>query len=217
MASGRGQLSAIERLPSVCDGAIAYAHQALQDRNLTQTEIYEEFYRQLETVQREQRGEIEFTIPSFTAFNRLSIKLATTTRRMNDTREIAGAIAAKFNADDSDNLTLIAAEAIKTLVFELLTARGEAGMKASEALSLAVALRAATQAQGVSTKRRQSVNKEFNDGVAVAVAKVAQAKGWSQSTTDSILTEILGVPVIDGQVPQQALPDANGEGQAEGA
>lgn len=193
MAVGRSRLSGIELLPEECGPAVTWASEQLQDRDKTQTEIYEKFYAKLEALRQEHRGELEFTIPSFSAFNRYSIKLAVMSQRMNQTREIATTIASKFDAQASDDLTLIAAEAIKTLVFELLTSAGEAGIDPKGAMSLANALRAATQAQGVSTARRQKVEKEFGDKVTEAVQAVAKAKGMSTETSDAILGQILGV------------------------
>lgn len=192
----RSRLSGIELLPEECSEIVAWAAQELQDRDRTQTDIYEEFHQKMEALQKEFRGELDFRIPSFSAFNRYSIKLATLSSRLNQTREIATTIAEKFDAKASDNLTLIAAETIKTLVFEMLTAAGEAGGKRIDpkgAMSLANALRAATQAQGVSYATRQKVEKEFADNAKEAVAQVAKAKGLTAETTQEILSKILGV------------------------
>jgi hypothetical protein len=187
----RGRLSGIEKLPEECGPAIAVAALALQDRDRTQTEIYQEFYASLEALKKEHRGELEFTIPSFSAFNRYSIRLATMSHRMNQTREIASTIAAKFDAQASDDLTLIAAEAIKTLVFEVLTSAGEAGIDPKGAMALANALRAATQAQGVSTARRLKVQSDFDEKAKQAVAAVVKAKGISEEGAEEILSRIL--------------------------
>ncbi|TIV30502.1 MAG: DUF3486 family protein, partial [Mesorhizobium sp.] len=89
---GRGQLSAIERLPEECGPIIAWAATELQNRDRTQTEIYQEFFLKMQELQAEHKGELEFVIPSFSAFNRYSIKLAMMTRRLEDTREIAATI-----------------------------------------------------------------------------------------------------------------------------
>lgn len=190
---GRGLLSAIERLPEVCTPVIAWAAGALQDRERTQTEIYAEFFAKLQQIQLEHRGELEFAIPSFSAFNRYSIKLALMTRRIEQTREIAATISDRFDAEASDDLTLIAAEAIKTLVFELLTDAGESGIDPKGAMSLANALHKATQAQGVSTARRIKVEAAFKGKVDEAVDKVAKAKGMTAETVDAIKAQILGV------------------------
>lgn len=193
MAKGRGQLSAIERLPPECDDIIEWADEQLRARERTQTEIYEEFFLKMQQLQAERRGELEFTIPSFSAFNRHSIKLARLTRRIEQTSDIAEAVGKKFDAGRSDNLTVIAAEAIKTLVFELITAGGEAGFSPKAAKELADALRSAAQAQNVSTARRVKVDKEFKADVEKAVDTVAKSKGMSAETADAIKAQILGV------------------------
>ncbi|MEA3533713.1 DUF3486 family protein [Rhizobium sp. CC-YZS058] len=189
----RGRLNSIELLPEECDAIIAKAAADLQDRSRTQTEIYEEFHASLEALQREHRGELEFAIPSFSSFNRYSLKLAHISGRMNQTREIAATLAEKFDAKASDDLTLIAAEAIKTLVFELLTNSGEAGLDPKGAMSLANALRAAAQAQGVSTARRQKVEADFETKAKEAVNLVQRSRGLTDETASEILDQILGV------------------------
>lgn len=190
---GRGRLSGIELLPAAADAIIAEAADALRDRDRTQLEIYQEFYAKLEALKREHRGELEFDIPSFSAFNRYSIRLATLSRRLDETREIAGALAERFDAGASDNLTVIAAEAIKTLVFEIVMAAGEARVDPKGAMNLANALRAAAQAQGVSTARRQKVETEFAKDVEKAVDTVARQKGMTAETAEAIKAQILGV------------------------
>lgn len=191
MARGRGRLNHIELLPEECGPIVAWAADALQDRDRTQTEIYSEFVERLQALDREYRGELDIKIPSFSAFNRYSIKLNAMTRRLDETREIASAIAGKFDAQASDNLTLIAAEAIKSLVFEMLT--NPKGIDPKGAMSLAQALRSATQAQTVSTDRRRKVEEEFKKQAEQAVAAVAKTRGLTAETADAILTQILGV------------------------
>lgn len=193
MARGRGRLSGIELLPRECDAIIAWAADMLRDRERTQLDIYQEFFAKLEELKREHRGELDFAIPSFSAFNRHAIKLATLSRRLDETREIAGALAERFDAGASDNLTVIAAEAIKTLIFEILTAAGEHGVDPKGAMNLANALRAAAQAQGVSTSRRQKVEAEFARDVETAVDTVARQKGMTAETAEAIKSQILGV------------------------
>lgn len=190
---GRGRLSGIELLPPEADGIVAWAAEALRDRDRTQLDIYQEFHGKLQALMAESRGELEFAIPSFSAFNRYSLRLATLTRRLEETREIAASISKKFDAEASDDLTLIAAEAIKTLVFEVLTAAGDAGIDPKGAMQLAAALRAAAQAQGVSTARRARVEKEFAEKAGAAVETVARERGMSAETAEAIKAKILGV------------------------
>ncbi|BCH58974.1 hypothetical protein RvVAR0630_15980 [Agrobacterium vitis] len=190
---GRGRLSGIELLPEECGPIVAWASDALQDRDRTQTDLYKEFVSKLQALDREYRGELEICIPSFSSFNRYSVRLASMTRRLDETREIATAIAGKFDAQSSDDLTLIAAEAIKTLIFELLTSKGESGIDPKGAMALANALRASTQAQTVSSDRRRKVEADFAEKAKAAVANVAKARGLTSDTTDAILAQILGV------------------------
>ena len=164
---GRGRLSNLELLPEECSPVVAWAAEQLQDRDRTQLDIYREFVTKLQEIDREYRGELEIKIPSFTAFNRYSVKLATMTRRLDETREIATAVAGKFDAKASDDLTLIAAEA--------LTSAGESGIDPKGAMSLANALRAAAQAQGVSFSTRQKVEADFKTKVGQVVTIAEQA------------------------------------------
>lgn len=191
--AGRGRLSGIELLPEEATPIIVWAADELRKRDRSQLDIYQEFYVKLEELQHEHRGELEFSIPSFSAFNRHAIKLATLSRRLDETREIAGALAKNFDAGASDNLTLIAAEAIKALVFETLTAAGEHGVDPKGAMQLAAALKSAMQAQDVSTARRQKVEAEFAKDVKKAVDTVARAKGMSAETAEAIKSQVLGV------------------------
>lgn len=191
MSRGRGRLNHIELLPEECGPIVAWAADALQDRDRTQTEIYSEFVERLQALDREYRGELDIKIPSFSAFNRYSIKLNAMTRRLDETREIASAIAGKFDAQASDNLTLIAAEAIKSLVFEMLT--NPKGIDPKGAMSLAQALRSATQAQTVSTDRRRKVEEEFKKQAEQAIATVAKSRGLTAETADAILSQVLGL------------------------
>lgn len=195
--TGRGRLSAIEQLPAACDPVIVWAARELQNRGRSQKDIYSEFYLKLEAIQKEHCGELDFGIPSMSAFNRYALKQAYLTRRLEDTRAIAASISEKFDAESSDDLTLIAAEAIKTLVFEVLTDAGESGIDPKGALNLAGALRAAAQAQGVSTQRRQKVETDFARKAEKAVDRVAKVKGLSADTADAIKAQILGVATSD--------------------
>lgn len=190
---GRGRLSSIDLLPPECGPAIAWAANELRGSERTQQDIYEEFYSKLEQLIAESHGELDFKIPSKSAFNRYSLNLATLTRRLDDTREIAAAISETFNAEASDDLTLIAAELLKTLIFELMTAAGEAGASPKDAMQLAAALKSALQAQSVSTMRRQKVEADLKTKVGDAVEKVGQTRGFTTETRDQIINEIMGV------------------------
>lgn len=158
MAKGRGRLAAIDQLPEECEPIVSWAAQALADRTQTQVEIYGEFKQKLIAIQGEQG--IDFDIPSFSAFNRYSVRLAMVSRRLEQTREIAATLSERMDAAGSDDLTLIAAEAIKTLIFEVLQDAGEGGISPKGAMELANALRAASAAQISSSNRRLKLEAE---------------------------------------------------------
>ncbi|AQZ51922.1 DUF3486 family protein [Martelella mediterranea] len=188
---GRGRLSNIDLLPAECDDVVAWAAQELAMRKRTQTEIYTEFRDRLLAIQSEY--EISFEIPSFTAFNRYSVNLARMTKRIQETREIAATIAQRIDAEASDELTLITAEAIKMLIYELLQATEDGGLDPKGAMQLANALRSAVQAQSVSSARRQKVEADFADKAKQAVQTVAKARGLSDEAAGEILDKLLGV------------------------
>lgn len=181
MAKGRGRLTAIDQLPEECEPIVSWAAQALADRDTTQVEIYGEFRQKLIALQGEQG--IDFDIPSFSAFNRYSVKLAMVSRRLEQTREIAATLSERMDAAGSDDLTLIAAEALKTLIFEILQSSGEAGLSPKGAMELANALRAASAAQVASSNRRQKLEAEarFRQVEADMKAKAAKALDMLES------------------------------------
>lgn len=190
---GRGRLSSIELMPSECDGIIAWAAGELSNRERTQIDIYAEFVDKCEAVMAEHHGELEFTIPAFSSFNRYAMKQARLTRRLDQTRQIVAALAERHNPADSDNLTIMASETVKSLVLHLLADADEDSIAAKDVMQLATALRQAAAAQGISTDRRRKVEADFARKAEAAVTAVAKAKGLSTETVEAIMTEVLGV------------------------
>lgn len=188
---GRGRLSGIDLLPDEASEIVAWAARELAARQRTETDIYAEFCQKLADL-RDEHG-LYFATPSRSAFNRHSIALAGMTRRLEQTRQIAEAISDRFDAETSDDLTLMAAEAIKSLVFEVLQGAGEAGISPRGAMELANALRAATAAQSVSSERRRKVEAEFAAKTDKALQSVAKVKGLTAETVADIKAQILGV------------------------
>jgi len=188
---GRGRLSSIDLLPPECDAVVVWAAEQLAAMERTQTDIYAEFRERLIAVQGETGA--AFDVPSFSSFNRYSVRLATMARRLDQTREIAASLSDRMDAGSSDDLTVIAAEAIKTLIFELLQAKGEAGISTKGAQELANALRAAAAAQKVSTSRRREIEQELSDRVDEVVEEVGREAGLSAERVAQIRRDVLGV------------------------
>lgn len=192
MAKGRGRLSSLDLLPSEADHIVAWAASELSDRDKTQTDIYAEFVAKCEALMREHRGELEFTIPAFSSFNRFSIRRARLTRRLDQTRDIVKVLAEKHDAKASDDLTLVAAEMIKAVVLHML---GDAtdGVVPKSLKELADALKAAQVAQNLSADRRAKIERDVKGRMAEAVDAVAKARGLTRETTEEIKGQILGV------------------------
>lgn len=190
---GRGRLSSFDLMPSEADGIIAWAAQELSDRDKTQTDIYSEFVSKCEALMKEHRGELEFAIPAFSSFNRYSMRLARLTRRLDQTRAIVATLADKFDPADADNLTIMAAETVKSLVLTMLAEADEDGIDAKSVMQLAAAFKQAVQAQSISTDRRRRAEADFATRVDDAVKSVAKAKGITAETAEAIKAQILGV------------------------
>lgn len=187
--AGRGRLSAIEQLPEEAEPIVAWAMQELRARKHTQVDICEEFNKRLSRLAADLGTGIEPI--SLSSFNRYAIRLAASARRLEETRAIASALTERLGPDQADDLTVMVAETIKTLVFELLEGDGDITPKG--AMELARALHSAVSAQSVSSDRRRKVEAEFARKAEDAVDKVAEARGLTAETVEAIKAKILGV------------------------
>ena len=182
---GRGRLSSIDLLPEEAEPIVAWAMGELRTRKRLQIDIHAEFNRQLAALN------LDLDPISLSAFNRYSIRLASIARRLEETREIATALTERLGAGEADDLTVMVAECIKTLIFELLEDSGTLDPKG--AMELARALQSAVSAQNVSSERRRRVEAEFAAKASRAVDQVAKAKGLTSETVEVIKAQILGV------------------------
>ena len=192
---GRGRLSSIDLLPREVDDIVAWAADELGNRDRTQFDIYQEFVQKLEERMAEFNGELEIEIPGLRSFNRHAVRLSRMSRMLDETREIASVMAAKFDPQKSDDMTVTTAETIKALVLYMIhAAKGEITLSASKnVMELASAFRSAQQAQGVSSDRRRKAEAEFKAKVQEAVTTVAKAKGLSAETVEAIQAQVLGI------------------------
>lgn len=184
---GRGKLSTIQQLPEEAQPAVQWALKELTSTERTQVDILKEFNERLHEIDPK-------TNPiSSSAFNRHSMRLSQMTRRMAQTREIASAVSEHLGAKTSDDLTIMAAEAIKTLIFELLGDASDGDIAPLEAMRLATALKQATHAQHISTDRRTRIDGDFKDAASKALDQVGRRKGISSETVKNIKKEFLGI------------------------
>jgi hypothetical protein len=195
MRRGRGRLSSIDLLPEWAEPAVINALAKLRDNNLPQFEILDAFNAELRALAFA-AGVTEPPQISSSAFNRKTMRLAAHGRRLAETREIATAIAAKFEDGSDEDLTLMLAETIKTLVFEMLE-RTE-GLQAADwtaemMANFALALKSAEQAKKVSADMKVLIEKNFAKQTEAAVKAVSDRKGLSPEVRDELMREMLGV------------------------
>lgn len=189
MGKGRGRLSSIQLLPEEASTIVSWATAELNRNKRTQIDIYDEFVARLEELKRQYDGKLEFEIPALRSFSRHSFRLARVAEGLNRTREVVEALRDFYDPKASDDLTIMATEAIKAAVFEHYEAREELKLTTKNLKEMADAIRSATQAQNTSTARLQKTEKE----VVKAVDSVAKAKGLSAETAEEIKAKILGV------------------------
>ncbi|WP_224825607.1 DUF3486 family protein [Cognatishimia sp. MH4019] len=180
---GRGRLSSIDLLPAEADHIVAWAFQELKERDRTQTEIWFEFNDKL--------AELSLGPISKSAFNRHSIRLASMARRHEEVRAITAALTERLDPSQTDDLTIMAAETIKTLIFEMM----EDGKAASpkNAMELARALQSAVNSQKLSVDRKRAIQKQFESQVDDAIEKITEEKGLTAEKAKFFRNEVLGV------------------------
>ncbi|KPU84430.1 hypothetical protein JI58_03930 [Marinosulfonomonas sp. PRT-SC04] len=183
LRKGRGRLSSIDLLPETVDHIVLWAFQELKDRDRLQKDIHEEFNEKL--------AEFDIEPISLSAFNRHSIRLATMARRHEEVRAITSALAERLEPGQTDDLTIIAAETIKTLIFEMLE-KGD-GITPKAAMELARALQSAVNSQKLSLDRKRVMQAQFANQVEDAIDKVSSEKGLTAEQADFFRREVLGV------------------------
>jgi hypothetical protein len=172
-------------LPDSAQPDIAWANDELRKRERLQKDILEEFNSRLAD-----RG-IEPI--SSSAFNRHSMQLAETNRRIEDTHRVVSALGERLNEKSSDDLTIMVGELGKVLVFELLQGAGQSGMTPKDAKELANAARAFAQAQSVSTNRLVKLEGQMEKQVEDVTEALVKSSGLTAERAAEIRREVLGV------------------------
>lgn len=192
----RGRISAIDQLPEWADEARAWAFEELKLRKLTQIEILDGFNDRLKAASMAEDVRAEPPVISRSAFNRTAVGIAIHGRRLQETREIAAVLAPKLDQAGDNSVTLMVAETIKTLIFEMLGNAGDLkadGDTAEMLMMTARALTAAEQAKKISSETRKKIEAELHDKASKAVDAVAKTAGLSAATVETIKSKILGI------------------------
>lgn len=211
MSKGRGWLSSIDRLPDACSQIVTWASQELANLDRTQLDIYAEFKRKLIALQGEEG--IDFDIPSYRSFSRYSVRLADLSKSIEKARNIANTLADRFDATGSDDLTIIAGEAIKALMLETVMMSTNGRLTPKSAMELATALKQVAAAQASSANRRlkleadaklKQVEANMKANAEKALDTLASEPGISKAAIARARAEFLGVR------PKKKLDTADG-------
>ncbi|MEX1084075.1 MAG: DUF3486 family protein [Xanthobacteraceae bacterium] len=188
MRRPRGRLSSVDLLPEAAEEDVQWAYEQLKRRKRPQAEILDQLNLRLKLK----------SIPpiSRSAFNRASIRLMRMATRLEETREIAGVLAAKLDAAGGDDLTLLLGETIKMLVYEMLENAGNLkadGLTAEMMMNFARALKFAEDSRRITADTRARIERDFKAKASEAVEAAARAKGLTRETVDAIKAQILNI------------------------
>ena len=180
----RGRLSSLDLVPDEAQDDIVWALRELNKRDRSANDILFELNDRLA---------VKGVEPiSKSAFNRKSVKLAAASRRLEEARFMFEGLADKFSPEKVDENSLVIAEFIKLLIFELAQ-EDAADRTPKQAMELASAHLAVIRSQKVSADRRQQLAKEFAGKATEAVEAVAKTAGLTPAAVGSIKASILGI------------------------
>lgn len=186
---GRGRLSSIDLLPIEAEEDVVWAWGELRRRKLTQQEIHEQLNLRLKL-----KG---LDGISASAFSRKAVRTARIAHRLGEVREIADALSSRFEDGGDEQLTLLVAETIKTMVFEILENAGRLkadGLTAEMMANFATALKSAEQAKKVSADMAVVIKKNFEKQAVEAIDKVGKSKGLTAEMKEAFKRELFGIP-----------------------
>ena len=174
--SGRGRLSSIDELPPEADPYVQAAAAALLGRDRTQADILFALNDQLAT--------IGCDAISSSAFNRYSMRLAATTRRLQEMRDLSKAVTEKLGPERADETTIMLVDLIKSAALNILE-NGELGpmdfMMLSKGLQHAVSAQkvsadARRQSQGELKAKAEKATEAAADGIVAATPGANKAE-----------------------------------------
>ncbi|MGO4735968.1 phage protein Gp27 family protein [Bosea sp. 2KB_26] len=184
----RGRLSSLDLLPIEAEEDIAWAFAELRGRKQTQDDIREALNLRLKL-----KG-IAPISPS--AFNRAAVRTARMAHRLGEVREMASALATKFEDGGDEDLTLMVSETIKAMIFEMLENAGNLKanpLTAEMMANLAAALSGAERAKKISADTRKMIERDFTKKADAAIEKVGAFKGLSPEAKEAFRRELFGV------------------------
>lgn len=183
----RNRLSSIDLLPPEAEEDVVWAYKELRRRKMIQDDVLDQFNLRLRM---KGLGPI-----SKSAFSRAAIRLSRMATRLEETREIAGVLAEKFETGGGEDITLLLGETIKVMTFEMLENAGRLkadGDTAEMLMNAARALKTAEDARRVSADTASKLKREFAVKAEEAVERVGAARGLSSETVTAMKAELFG-------------------------
>ena len=188
MAGKRGRLSSVDLLPPEAEEDVAWAFGELRRRKMTQEDIRDQLNLRLKL-----KG-LPPISPS--AFSRAAVRTARMANRLGEVREMASALASKFEDGGDEDLTLMVSETLKTLIFEMLENAGNLKanpLTAEMMANLATAFASAERAKKISADTRKIIERDFRKKADDAIEKVSSVKGLSAEAKEAFKRELFGV------------------------
>jgi len=195
---GRGYLSAIDRLPEVCDEDIAWANTALRDRKMPQTEILRQFNARLAD-----RGVKGISVG---AFNRHSVRIAIEMRKIEASRQITNEVLSRLAPGERSDSMIAAVELLKHRIIEMVMGDDEPNSAELGKATLALQRLSSTLARTTELQRRdRQEQREEEDRKALlerqkaesdaadAAVKIAGEAGLSEERIRAIRRGVLGL------------------------
>ena len=183
MRETRGRLSTLDQLPEEAQDDLVWACRELYARQRTQADILEELNGRL--------ADKGLQLISKSAFNRKAVRLATSMRRMQETKQIFEALSGHLAPEKIDDQTVALGEFLKQLIFDLLQP-GAADVDPMGAMMLSKAFKEVVQGQKISAERRRDLEKEFAAKAVKAVDTVAGKRGTDAATIAAIKAALRG-------------------------
>lgn len=169
----RPRPNSLDELPEECEGVVAWAAQELTNTKRKQTDIYAEFRQKLIAIQ----GEfgIGFDIPHLSSFSRFNARMAKLAAKQKRAMQIAHAVNLQADGSDADALNQATTLMLRTLILETMENAADDGLSLKEANNGAAALYRLTQAENISSSRRQKLQAEAKKVEAEIKAKADKA------------------------------------------
>lgn len=184
----RGRLSSLDLLPQEAEEDVTWAFGQLRSRKMTQEDIREALNLRLRMKGLEPI--------SSSAFNRAAIRTARMAHRLGEVREMASALANKFEDGSDEDLTLMLSETLKTIVFEMLENAGNlkaSPMTAEMMANFATALASAERAKKISADTRKVIEANFKKKADAAIENVARTKGITAEIVEDFKRGLFGM------------------------